>query len=60
MMVTIAWLGLSTVNPLGSDDESIRRSKVSLSSRILSSIIGAPNGTLVTPAGNMTVYGPKP
>ena len=59
IIVTTAWLGLSTINPLGSEDEIIVRSNCSLNSNILSSIIGVSKETEVTPAGNVTVYGPE-
>jgi len=44
---------------LGSEEVIIVRLNVSLLSTILSSLIGTLNGTLVAPAGNVTVYGPE-
>ena len=58
IMVTVAWPGLPTITPVG-NDEFIVRVKFSFSSNILSSFIGILNGTLVTPAGNVTEYGPE-
>ena len=58
-MVTVAWPGLPTLTPLGSEDDSIVIIKFSSLSNISSSVIGISNGTLVSPAGNMTVYGPE-
>ena len=37
----------------------ISKLKVSVSSNILSSTIETSNGTLVTPVGNVTLYGPE-
>ena len=58
-MVTVALPGSPRVTPAGSEDVSIVRSKSSLPSNMLSLFIGTSNGTLVTPAGNVTVYGPE-
>ena len=58
-MVTVAWPGSPTVTPVGSEDGLIVSIKLSLPSNMLSSYIGISNGTLVTPAGNVTVYGPE-
>ena len=44
---------------MGSEDGLIVSVKVSFISCILSSFIGISNGTLVVPAGNVTVYGPE-
>jgi len=44
---------------LGNEDGSIVTVKSSLPSTILSSVIETFNGTLVCPAGNVTVYGPE-
>ena len=43
---------------LGNDDRSISSRKFSSISNILSLIIGTSNVALVTPAENVTVYGP--
>ena len=45
---------------MGSEDGSIVSVKVSLASDIVSLIIGISNGTVVVPAGNVTLYGPDP
>ena len=58
-MVTVALPGLPRVTLSGSEDESIVRVKSSLPSNRLSSVIGTLNGALVTPAGNVTAYGPE-
>ena len=58
-MVTVASLGVPTLTPVGKDG-SIVSVKFSSPSYKLSSVIGTSNGTLVTPAGNVTVYGPEP
>ena len=58
-IVIVALPGLPRVTLSGSEDESIVRVKSSLPSNILSSVIGTSNGTLVTPAGNVTAYGPE-
>jgi len=57
--VTVATSGLLTVTLSGSEDELMESVKISLNSNIRSSFIGTSNGTLVTPAGNMAVYGPE-
>jgi len=59
-MVTVALPGSPRVTSSGSEDSSIVRVKSSSSSNMLSSVIGTSNGTLVVPAGNVTVYGPDP
>jgi len=60
-MVTVARSGLPTVNPVGNEDWSIVRSKFSsMSSNIVSLLIETSNVMLVTPAGNVIVYGPEP
>ena len=59
IIVTTADPGIPTVPPVGSEDESIVSIKFSLPSNIISLFIGISNGTLVIPAGNVTVYGPE-
>ena len=58
-MVTVVWLGLPMVTPLGSEDWLMVSTKFSFSSSRLSSFKETLNGTLVTSAGNVTVYGPE-
>ena len=58
-MVTVVRLGLPMVTPLGSEDWLIVSTKFSFSSKMLSSFNETLNGTLVTLAGNVTVYGPE-
>ena len=58
-IVTVAWSGLPIITSPGSEDESMLSIKFSLPSDIPSSFIGISNGTLVSPAGNVTVYGPE-
>ena len=58
-MVTVASSRLPVATRLGSEDESMLSIKFSLCSNKLSSFIGIVNGTLVTPTGNVTVYGPE-
>jgi len=58
-MVTVTSLGLFTFTWLGSVTEVILSWKVSLLSNILSSIIFKFNATSVSPAGNVTLYGPE-
>ena len=58
-MVTVASPGVPTVTPVGKDG-LIVSVKSSSPSNILSSVIGISNGTIVSPAGNVTVYGPEP
>ena len=48
-----------TLQSAGSEDGSIVMVKVSLPSNILSSFIGTLNEALVSPARNVTVYGPE-
>ena len=57
-MITLALLGLPEATSLGSD-ELIVSIKISLSSNILSSFTEILNGTLISPAGSMTEYGPE-
>ena len=57
-MVTVEAPGLPTPTLLGSAVELIVRVKISSPSQMLSSVIETSNGTIVCPAGNMTVYGP--
>ena len=47
------------VTPLGSEDWLMVSTKFSFSSSRLSSFKETLNGTLVTSAGNVTVYGPE-
>ena len=58
-MVTVASSGSPTLTPVGKDG-SIVSMKSSLPSNMTSSIIGISNGTIVSPTGNVTVYGPEP
>ena len=58
-MVTVATLRLPRVTSVGSEFGSIVNLNSSLASNMLSSFIGTLNETLVTPAENMTVYGPE-
>jgi len=57
--VTIALAGLPTVRPLGGEDKLMVREKSSASSQILSSIIGTLKDIMVSPAINVTLYGPE-
>ena len=57
-MVTVVILGLPMVTPLGSEDWLMVSTKFSFSSSMLSSFSETLNGTLVTLAGNVTMYGP--
>ena len=57
--VTVASPGLPIVTLLGSEYELIVSMKFSLYSNVLSSIIAILNVANVTPAGNVTVYGPE-
>ena len=59
IIFTVVWLGLMTVTPLGSEDGSIERVTLSLSSTILSSIIETLNTARVSPAGNVISNGPE-
>ena len=58
-MVTVASSGVPTLTPVGKDG-SIVSMKSSSSSYTISSIIGISNGTIVSPARNVTMYGPEP
>ena len=58
-MVTVAWPGLLTLTLLGNEETLISICISSLFSNILSSVIGILNEAVVTPAGNVTVYGPE-
>ena len=58
-MVTVAWPGLLTPTLLGNEETLIEILMSSLFSNILSSVIGILNEAVVTPAGNVTVYGPE-
>ena len=55
---TVAWRGLPAVTSLGSEDKSMVNLKISFPSKMLSSFTGTSNEAIVTPAGNITVYGP--
>ena len=57
-MVTVVTLGLPMATPLGSEVWLMVSTKFSFSSRMSSSFSETLNGTLVTLAGNVTVYGP--
>ena len=57
-IVTVAAPGLPRVTSLGNDPCAIIILKSSLFSNMLSSTIGMSNGTVVTPAGIVTVYAP--
>ena len=61
-MTTLIFDGLSAETPLCCNllDNKILRWKSSRYSDMLSLIIGTSNETLVTPARNVTVYGPEP
>ena len=58
-IVTVAWVGLLTVTLVGSEDGSITRLNFSSPSSTLSLVITTVNETRVTPAGNVTTYGPE-
>ena len=58
-MVTVANPGLPRVTPEGSELWSIVRVNSSLLSSMVSLLIGTSNVIVVTPAGNVTVYGPE-
>ena len=58
-MVTMVSLSVLTIIPVGSDDALIVSTKFSFISNILSSFIEMLNGALVSPAENVTVYGPE-
>ena len=57
-MVTTASLGVPTTMPLGSEDESIIRRKVSLLSFMLSFVTKTGNDSVFIPLGTVMVYGP--
>ena len=59
LIVTVALPGLPRVTPSGNEDGLIVRVKSLSCSNISSVYIGTSNGTLVPPAGNVTVYGPE-
>ena len=58
-MVTVDLPGLPWKTLPGDELFLIVRINLSSPSNILSSIIGTLNETLVTPAGNVTLYGPE-
>ena len=60
IIFTVALPGLPWVTSSGNDPGTIIILKFSLFSNMLSSTIGMSNGTVVTPAGIVTVYGPGP
>ena len=60
IIFTVAVPGLPRVTPLGNDPGTIIILKSSSFSNMLSSTIEMLNGTIVTPAGIVTVYGPGP
>ena len=57
-MIIITVLGLPMIIPSGNDSVLIVSVKFSLPSSTSSSYIKTLNDTLVTPAGNVTLYGP--
>ena len=59
IIVTVVRLVLPMATPLGSEDWLMVSTKFSFSSRMSSSFNETLNGTLVTPAGNVTMYGPE-
>ena len=59
-IVTVALPGFTRITPSGSEDWSIVTVKCSFPSKVLSGVIPTSNGTLVTPAGNVTLYCPDP
>ena len=58
-MITVTLLGLPVITPLGNESVLIVKVKFLLFSSISSSIIEILNDTVVTLAGNVTLYGPK-
>ena len=58
-MVTVDLPGLPRTTRPGDELFLIVRINLSSPSSISSSFIGTSNETLVTPAGNVTVYGPE-
>ena len=58
-MVTVAWLGVPWVTPVGSEVSSIVSIKFSSGSNVSSSFIGTSNVATVAPAGIVAVYGPE-
>ena len=59
LMNMVTLLGLPVIIPSGNESVSMVRVKVSLSSYISSSSMEILNDTLVTPARNVTLYGPE-
>ena len=59
-IITVTWSRLLTVTPLVSEDESIITLKYSFPSNKLSSVIEICKKALVSPAANVTEYGPEP
>ena len=58
-MVTTVTFGLPIITPLSDEDLSIVRRNSLFSSNTLSLFIGTSNGTLICPAGIVTLYGPE-
>ena len=58
-MVTADCLGLLMVTRSGTELDIMLRLNVSLLSNVSSLVILTSNGTLVFPAGNITLYGPE-
>jgi len=54
-IVIAAWWESLKLNPVGNEAARMVTLNISLSSNILSSTIGTSNGTMVSPAGNVTV-----
>ena len=59
-IITVTWSRLLTVTPLVSEDESIITLKYSFPSNKLSSVTEIWIKALVSPAANVTEYGPEP
>ena len=59
IIVILVLLGLPRISPSGNDLVAIMRSKVSLSSKILSSIIETKISAMLHPAGIVTLCDPE-
>ena len=59
-IVTVAWPGLLRVTLDGKELRWMTKLNVSLASTMLSSLIATSKWILVSPAGNVTEYGPEP
>ena len=59
LMITTVLFGTPVVIVLSNELLSIISSKFSLSSNKLSSVIETLNDTLISPTGNVTLYGPE-